>query len=200
MFKRIIIPAALALAMALPGAANEFAIDTAHSSVGFEVPHMVISTVRGSFDTFEGTISLDENDLTRSSVEVTIDTATIYTANEKRDDHLRSADFFDVEKHPNITFKSHAVKKDGKGYVAVGDLTIKGTTRQVELPFEVKGPIVDPWGQRRIGVAIEPITIDRKDFGLTWSKALETGGLVVGDEVTIDLAVEAVRAESEAGS
>jgi len=120
--------------------------------------------------------------------------------NEQRDNHLRSADFFDVENHPKITFKSGSIKKDGQGYVAVGNLTIRGNTRLIELPFAVKGPIDDPWGNRRIGVDIEPITIDRKEFGLMWSKALETGGLIVADEVTIDLAVEAVAAETEAGS
>ncbi len=199
MFKRIIMTALFAAA-ALPVAANEFTIDSVHSSVGFEVEHMVVSTVRGSFNEFEGTIYLDDQDLTKSSVEVTIDAASIFTANEQRDDHLRSADFFDVENHPKITFKSGSIKKDGARYVAVGNLSIRGNTRLVELPFAVKGPINDPWGNRRIGVEIEPITIDRKEFGLMWSKAIETGGLVVADEVTIDLAVEAVAAKTEAGS
>ena len=199
MFKRIIMTALFAAA-ALPVAANEFTIDSVHSSVGFEVEHMVVSTVRGSFNEFEGTIYLDDQDLTKSSVEVTIDAASVFTANEQRDDHLRSADFFDVENHPKITFKSGSIKKDGARYVAVGNLSIRGNTRLVELPFAVKGPINDPWGNRRIGVEIEPITIDRKEFGLMWSKAIETGGLVVADEVTIDLAVEAVAAKTEAGS
>lgn len=198
MFKKMIITAFFAAA-ALPVAAAEYTIDSVHSSVGFEVEHMVVSMVRGSFQTFEGAIALDENDLTKSSVEVTIDAASIFTANEKRDDHLRSADFFDAENHPKITFKSGSIRKDGEGYVAVGNLTIRGNTRLVELPFEIKGPIVDPWGNQRIGVQIEPVTIDRKEFGLMWSKALETGGLVVSDEVTIDLAVEAVAAKDEAG-
>lgn len=199
MLKRIIMTALFAAA-ALPVAANEFTIDSVHSSVGFEVEHMVVSTVRGSFNDFEGIIYLDDQDPTKSSVAVTIDAASVFTANEQRDNHLRSADFFDVENHPKITFKSGSIKKDGQRYVAVGNLSIRGNTRLVELPFTVKGPINDPWGNRRIGVKIEPITIDRKEFGLMWSKAIETGGLVVADEVTIDLAVEAVAAKTEAGS
>jgi polyisoprenoid-binding protein YceI len=199
MLKRIIM-SVLVGAAALPVAANEFEIDSVHSSVGFAVDHMVVSTVRGSFGGFGGTISLDSEDLTKSSVEVKIDAASIDTANEQRDEHLRSADFFDAENHPEITFKSGSIKKDGDRYVAVGNLTIRGNTRLVELPFTVKGPIDDPWGNRRIGVRIEPITIDRKEFGLTWSKALETGGLVVGDEVTIELAVAAVSPKDESGS
>ena len=157
--------------VALPVAATEFAIDTVHSSVGFKVTHMVVAKVRGSFQDYAGTIRLDENDLTNSSVEVTIQAASIYTANNDRD-----------------------------GYVATGNLTIKGNTRLVELPFQLNGPITDPWGNRRIGVEIEPITIDRREFGLTWSKTIETGGLVVGDEVTIELEVEAVELKQEPGA
>ena len=199
MFKRIIMTV-LVGAAALPVAANEFTIDSVHSSVGFAVDHMVVSTVRGSFGDFGGTIYLNDEDLTKSSVEVSIDAASIDTANEQRDTHLRSADFFDVENHPQITFISGSVKKVGDSYVAVGNLTIRGNTRLVELPFTVKGPIGDPWGNRRIGVQIEPITIDRKEFGLMWSKALETGGLVVGDEVTIELAVAATSPSAGSGS
>lgn len=185
---------------ALPAAAGEFAIDTTHSSVNFKVNHLVVSKVRGSFQSFDGSISIDERDMTRSSVEVTIDVSSIDTANGKRDEHLRSPDFFDVQNHPEITFKSTAVRKNGSGYVAFGDLTIKGTTRQVELPFSINGPITDPWGGSRIGIEIEPITIDRREFGLTWSQTLEAGGLVVGDEVDIELEVEAVGLDGEARS
>jgi polyisoprenoid-binding protein YceI len=190
----------LATLVALPVAATEFAIDMTHSSVGFKVAHMVVAKTRGSFQDFSGTIRLDENDLTKSSVEVTIETASIYTANEDRDNHLRSADFFDAENNPTITFTSGKIEKDGTGYIATGNLTIKGNTRLVELPFQLNGPITDPWGNRRIGVEIEPITIDRREFGLTWSKTIETGGLVVGDEVTIELEVEAVELKQEPGA
>lgn len=190
----------LATVLAIPAAAADFAIDTTHSSVDFKVGHMMVSKVRGSFDDFEGTIHLDPDDMTGSSVEVVIDVASIDTADEKRDEHLRSPDFFDAANHPKMTFSSTSVKKSGSGWVAVGDLTIRGTTRQVELPFEINGPITDPWGNQRIGVEIEPISVDRRDFGLTWSKVLETGGLLVGNEVEIELAVEAVGVTGESGS
>jgi len=183
-----------AVLVALPGAAADFVIDTVHSSVGFKVNHMVVSNVRGSFDSFAGTIVLDQETIANSSVAVTIDVATIDTGNEKRDDHLRSADFFDAGSHPQITFASTSVTRSGAGHVATGDLTIRGVTRRVELPFVVNGPIVDPWGNQRIGVQVDPITIDRRDFGLTWSQALETGGLVVGNDVTIEIELEAVQA------
>lgn len=199
MFKRITLTV-LAAAIALPLAAGEFSIDTAHSSVGFKVAHMVVSKTRGSFQDFGGTIRLDHNDITNSSVEVTIETSSIYTANEDRDNHLKSPDFFDVEHNPTITFKSGKIKKNGSGYIAIGNLTIKGNTRLVELPFEVNGPITDPWGNQRIGIEIEPITIDRQEFGLIWSKTIEAGGLMVGDEVTIELEVEAVQAKTDSGA
>jgi polyisoprenoid-binding protein YceI len=182
----------VAVAAAAPAGAADFAIDPTHSSVGFKVDHLVVSKVRGSFGRFEGTIHLDPDDVAKSTVEVTIDAGSIDTANDKRDQHLRSQDFLDAENHPEITFVSTSVRQSGAGYVAVGDLTIRGTTRQVELPFVVKGPIKDPWGNERIGVQVEPIKIDRRDFGLTWSQALEAGGLVVGDEVEIEIEVEAV--------
>jgi polyisoprenoid-binding protein YceI len=182
----------LTAALALPAAAAEFTIDIAHSSVNFKVAHMVISKVRGSFQTFEGTINLDQEDIAKSSVHVTIEVASIDTANEKRDEHLRSADFFDAANHPQITFKSTSVRKSAEGYVATGDLSIRGTTHRVELPFTIKGPITDPWGSRRVGFEIDPIMIDRREFGLSWSQALETGGLIVGDEVDIELEVEAI--------
>lgn len=123
---------------------------------------------------------------------MTIDVASIDTANDKRDEHLRSADFFDAQKHPQITFNSSSVRDVPGGFVATGDLTIKDITRRIDLPFAVNGPITDPWGNTRIGVEIEPITIDRREFGLTWSQTLETGGLLVGNEVDVEIEVEAV--------
>lgn len=182
----------LAAFAALPAAANDFIIDTAHSSVNFKVDHMVISKVRGSFQEFEGAIHLDQEDISNSKVDVAINVDSIDTTNTKRDDHLRSADFFDVTNHPRITFISTSVEKTADGYLAAGDLTIKGTTRRVELPFAINGPIIDPWGNERIGIEIEPITIDRQQYGLTWSQVLETGGLMVGNDVEIELEVEAV--------
>jgi len=183
--------AVLSAAVAIPAMATEFAIDTAHSYVSFKVPHMVVSKTKGQFNDWSGTIKLAD-DVEKSSVEVTIQVASIDTANEDRDKHLRSADFFDVDKAPTITFKSRRVEKRGEKYVAYGDLTIKSTTKTVALNFKLNGPINDPWGNTRIGVEVEPLTIDRTEYGLTWSKAMETGGLVVGNDVTIELAVEAM--------
>lgn len=188
----------LSVALALPAGAADYSIDKTHSSVHFKVTHLVVSKVRGSFNNFQGTIDFNEEDITKSSVSVTIDADSIDTGNEKRDDHLRSADFFDVESFPTLTFKSTEVKKSGDGYVAVGNLTIRGNTHVVSLPFSINGPITDPWGNHRMGVEVEPVTIDRQEYGLTWSKALETGGLVVGNEVEIEIDVEAVRAKEEA--
>lgn len=175
-------------------AAETYVIDPTHSNVGFKVTHLMVSKVRGHFDTFEGTIQLDPSDVTKSSVEVSIDVASINTGNEDRDKHLRSPDFFDAETYPRITFKSTSVEKSGdSSYIATGNLTIRDTTRTVALPFEMSGPITDPWGNTRIGIEIEPVTIDRQDYGVSWSKAMDAGGVVVSDDVTMDLAAEAVK-------
>ena len=174
-------------------AADRYEIDPAHTFVNFSIPHLVISRATGSFKDVAGVITYDAKDITRSSVEVTIKTAGIDTNNEGRDRHLRSADFFDAEKFPDITFKSRRVEKKGAGLVAVGDLTMHGTTREVSMPFTLRGPIKDPLpaGTMRLGVAAT-LQIDRRDFGITWSRALPDGGLFVGNEVTIDIHCEAV--------
>lgn len=188
----------ISTALAMPAAAADYSIDVAHSAVQFKVNHMVITKVRGGFDSFKGTIHFNENDLTKSSVSVSIKTDSIDTGNEKRDAHLRSADFFEAEKFPAITFKSTEVQKTNDGYVAKGKLTIRDQTHIVTLRFSIAGPITDPWGGQRIGVEVEPIAIDRRDYGLTWSKALETGGLVVGNDVEIEISIEAVQMKDEA--
>lgn len=195
MHKRVLITL-IAVVLALPAAAADFDIDTAHSSVSFKVAHMVVSKTRGSFTDFTGTIHI-EDDVAKSSVEVTIDVNSIDTANEDRDKHLRGADFFDAENFPTMTFKSVEIKKLGSRYFAHGDLTIKGTTRRVALPFTITGRITDPWGNERIGIDIEPFTINRQDYGISFSKVLEAGGLIVGNEITIDIDVEAVKAKAE---
>lgn len=174
-----------------PRARETYAFDKAHTSIGFGVKHMVISTVKGRFTDYSGTIIHDTEDVTRSSIEVTIQTASINTDNQQRDDHLRSADFFDAAGHPTITFKSTRIMRRGEGFVAMGDLTIRGTTRQVELPFQLFGPI-EAMGSTRLG-ADATLTIDRKDYGVSWSRVLDNGGLVVSDEVTIELHVELIR-------
>ncbi len=176
-------------------AADTYKLDLAHTHIGFAVKHMVISTVRGDFKEFEGTIAYDESDITKSSVEVTIKTASINTGNERRDNHLKSAEFFDVEKYPAITFKSKAIKKTDDGFVAVGDLTIHGVTKEVEVPFQFSGKITDPWGNTRIG-AEGALTINRQDFGISWNNKLDNGGLVVGNDVKIEFSLEAIKQSS----
>jgi polyisoprenoid-binding protein YceI len=172
--------------------ADTYKIDTVHSYVGFSVRHMVLANVKGEFTDFSGTIVYDEADITKSSVEVTIKAASINTGNEKRDADLRSENFFEVEKYPLITFKSKRIEKKGDGYVMVGDLTMHGVTREVSFPFKFLGKIKDPWGNTRIG-AEASLVIDRRDFGLKYDKRLDAGGLVVGNEVKIELNVEAVK-------
>ncbi len=170
-------------------------IDPVHSSAQFKVKHMMISNVKGEFTAVTGTLSLDEKDITKSRVEASIDVTTINTREAQRDAHLKSADFLDVEKFPAISFKSTRVTKTGDGELSVtGDLTLHGVTRSVV--FEVEGmstPTKDPWGNTRIGLSATT-RITRKDFGLTWNAALETGGILVGEEVTITLDVQFVKA------
>ncbi len=169
-------------------------IDAVHSSAQFKVKHMMISNVKGEFTGVTGKLTLDGSDITKSHVEATIDSSTINTREPQRDAHLKSADFFDVEKFPTLTFKSTGIARTGEAELAVtGDLTIHGTTRSVV--FEVEGPsapMKDPWGATRIGLS-GTTRINRKDFGLTWNAALETGGILVGEEVTITLEVEFVQ-------
>ncbi len=174
-------------------AADTYVIDASHSVVGFSVKHMMVANTKGAFGDIKGTVVADPGDLAKSGVEVTIGVASINTNNADRDKHLRSADFFDVEKFPTIAFKSTKVEKKGEGYVATGLLSIKGVSREIALPFTVAGPITDPWGNVRYGLEFEKVKINRKDFGLTWNKIMETGGLVVGEEVTIELGVELVK-------
>ncbi len=172
----------------------EYVIDAGHSQVIFKVKHLAISTVTGRFDTFEGTYKLDSEDISNSSVETVIKAASINTNETDRDDHLRSNDFLDVEKYPNITFKSKSIKK-GKGneFQIVGDLTIHGVTKEVTLDATFEGHVAsDPWGKERTAF-IADTKISRKDYGMTWNKVLEAGGLVVGDEIKITLEVEGIR-------
>lgn len=168
-------------------------IDPAHTEVGFAVKHLMISTVRGRFGSVGGTIRLDESDLERSSVEVEIDAASIDTRQEQRDAHLRSADFFDVEAHPLITFRSRSIESTGDARFRVaGDLTIHGVTREVILDATDEGRGVDPWGNAKAAFSAET-RIDRRDFGLGWNQALETGGVLVANEIRITLDVQAVK-------
>lgn len=169
-------------------------IDPAHTAVEFKIKHLMISWVKGTFTDVEGTAIIDDKSLDQSSVKVQIQTASIDTNNKKRDDHLRSADFFDVATYPTITFVSKkVVVSNGQPVKVVGDLTIRDTTREVELSVEdFSGVVKDPWGNTRRG-ATATTQIKRKDYGLTWDKMLETGGVVVGDEVRISLEIEMIR-------
>jgi polyisoprenoid-binding protein YceI len=176
-------------------ATSTWNIDPAHSAAEFKVKHMMICNVKGTFSSLSGVLSLDEADVTRSRVEASIPVATISTGDDQRDGHLKSADFFDAEKFPAMTFKSTAVKSTGAGELAVtGNLTMHGVTKAVT--FAVEGPSApakDPWGNLRIGLS-GTTQINRKDFGLTWNTALESGGVLVGEDVTITLDVQFIKA------
>ncbi|MBL0217971.1 MAG: polyisoprenoid-binding protein [Myxococcales bacterium] len=173
--------------------ATTWDFDLSHSSVNFHVRHLMVSKVHGRFATWGGSLELDSDDITRSRVDVTIDTASVDTKEEKRDAHLRSADFFDTEKFPKLTFKSTSVKKISDEELEVlGDLTIRGETRPVTLKVESNGQVKDPWGGTRAGFSAKA-SISRKEFGLHWNALLETGGVVVGDKIEISLEIEAIQ-------
>jgi polyisoprenoid-binding protein YceI len=168
-------------------------IDPDHTQVWFSVRHMMFATVKGQFPDVSGEVKLDEADPAKSSIDVKLDAATIDTHNGQRDEHLRSADFFDVKAHPNLTFVSRRVESlGGSKYRITGDLQIRGTTREVVLDAEETGRGKDPWGQEKIGFVASG-SIDRKDFGLTWNQALEAGGVLVSDEVKISVDGQAIR-------
>ena len=175
-------------------------LDTVHSGINFSVRHMVVSKVRGRFAKFTGNIALDENDLARSAVEATIDASSIDTGTAQRDDHLRSADFFDVEHFPQIRFRSTRIEEVGpERYRLTGELTIRNVSRDIALDLEYGGRGKDPWGNERVGFTAKG-SFDRKDFGLKWNQVLETGGVLVSDRVEIELEVQAVRAAAAAAA
>jgi len=192
--------AALALGAATVSAAGTatWTIDPAHSTARFRVRHLMISNVEGRFGKVTGTIHFDENDVSKSSVEATIDTTTVDTGAENRDEHLKSADFFDVKEHPTMTFKSTKVESAGDGELKVtGELTIRGVTQPVVL--DVQGPsepILDPWGNVKAG-ASATTSINRQDFGVAWNKSLDAGGVVVGDTVEVTIEIEMAKAKQE---
>jgi polyisoprenoid-binding protein YceI len=175
-------------------AATKWDFDFTHSNVDFSVRHLLVSKVRGRFNKWNGTLLIDEANLGASSVEVQIDASSVDTSEPKRDEHLRSADFFDVEKYPHLTFKSTGVERNGDDRLRVaGDLTIHGVTRPVVLDVERGGSVRDPWGLERTGFTITT-TIDRKDFGVTFNQALDHGGLALGEKVSISIDIEATTA------
>jgi len=173
-------------------------IDQAHSHIQFAVRHMMISTVRGEFEKFNGTIDFDPENPEQSQVSVRIDAASINTRQPDRDNHLRSADFFNVEEYPVLLFESKRIERlgDNRGRV-VGDLTIRDVTREVVLDVEYAGMARSPWGTTSAGFSATT-TLDRKEWGLTWNQALETGGVLVGDKIKVDIEIELVKQEEEA--
>jgi len=175
-------------------AQDSYTIDPVHTSIAFKVKHMMVSDVKGQFERFTGTIVLDPKNIEASSVDVTIETPSVSTNNEKRDGHLKSPDFFDVEKYPTITFKSKKVMKKGEQWVAVGDFTMRGVTKEIELPFTVTGPVTA--GTASIIGVSAATEINRQDFGVSWNKSLDAGGVVVSDKVRIELEVEAKKQAS----
>ena len=180
---------ATATAAAPAIAAGTWTIDPTHSEVSFSVRHLMVAKVRGTFTRFSGTITTGDA-AEAGAVEATIEVASVDTRDERRDTHLRSADFFDVEQHPAMTYRSTAVRADGDGYVVDGELTLKGVTRAVPLRLEFNGAGADPWGGTRAGFSASA-EINRRDFGVDISMPLETGGVVVGDRIAIHLEVEA---------
>lgn len=170
--------------------ADEYKIDKIHSAVGFSAKHLMVSKTSGQFDDYDGTIKFDPNDLASSKIEVTIQSATINTHMEKRDEHLKGPDFLDVAKFPTITFVTKSIAKEGDAYQLTGDLTIKGVTKEITVPAEISGPVNSPMGGVVIGIE-SSFKINRQDYGVSWNKAMDNGGFVVSDEINVNVGIEA---------
>ena len=200
--RMLLFVAALAVVLSSPLAhGSDWTIDSSHSNAQFAVRHFMVSTVRGTFGTMRGSVTLNEEDVTKSSVTAEIDVASVDTREAKRDEHLKGADFFDVEQHPKMSFVSKMVEKvEDTHYKMTGDMTLKGTTK--EVIFDVEGsttPIKDPWGNNRLG-GVATTKINRTDFGLTYNSVLDTGGVTIGEEVTITIDFELIPKKEEAKS
>ena len=178
--------------IAIDDITGDYTIDASHSRLGFVARHAMVTKVRGQFGTFEGTARIDAATPSDSKVDLTIDVASVDTHSADRDGHLKSGDFFDVEQFPHMTFSSTKVERDGAEWTIAGDLTIKDVTRPVTIDFEETGSARDPFGNLRVGFEGET-TINRKDFGLTWNAALETGGVLVSDKIKLEFDVSAIR-------
>ncbi|MDQ1292212.1 MAG: hypothetical protein QG608_89 [Actinomycetota bacterium] len=176
--------------------AGSWTIDQAHSTLGFVAKHAMISKTRGEFSAFTGGAVIDVENPERSSGWVDIDVASVTTRNEQRDEHLRGADFFDVASHPTITFRSTSARPDGEAVVLVGDLTVRGATRPVEVRWEFGGMAKDPFGNTRAGFEGSS-ALSRKDFGLTWNAVLETGGVLVSDKIDLNLEISALKGDQQ---
>ncbi len=171
---------------------DKFRFDAGHSNIGFSVRHMMVTNVRGRFTEYDGEIEVEGDDPTTARASVVIKTATVDTNNEQRDAHLRSADFFESDRYPEMTFVSRKVEKEGDAYRVLGDLTIRGITNPVELTVAVEEKFVDPWGNERIGLTATG-TINRTEWGLNWNQALEAGRMVVAEKVTLVIEAALVR-------
>jgi polyisoprenoid-binding protein YceI len=181
----------LAASVVLTGTAvvaDEYTIDVPHSTIGFAVKHLTISTVRGKFNDFSGTVRFDENDMTKTSVDLTIKATSVDTGNPKRDEHLRTADFFEVEKFPEITFKSKRIEREGDGYVVIGDFTMHGVTKELRVPFTFAGKVTDKQGKQRIAFD-GGLTLNRQDYGIAYDKT----GLGVGNDIKIEFSIQAIQ-------
>ncbi|MFA9193735.1 YceI family protein [Flavobacterium sp. FBOR7N2.3] len=174
-------------------ATTKWTIDSTHSEIGFKVKHMMFTNVSGKFNPYEATIITDEDNFENASIEFSADINSIDTNNADRDDHLKSGDFFDVENHPKLTFKGTSFTKDGDDYELVGDLSLRGVTKSVKLATEFSGLMKDPWGNTKAGLNISG-KINRKDWGLNWNSALEAGGVLVGEEVRLNIELQLIKA------
>ncbi|MDL2145033.1 YceI family protein [Flavobacterium tructae] len=171
-------------------ATTKWSIDPTHSEIGFKVKHMMFTNVSGKFGTYDATINTEGDNFENAAIEFSGDITSIDTANTDRDNHLRSGDFFDAENHPKLTFKGSSFKKINEGsYELTGDLNIKGISKLVTFPVEFSGTMTDPWGNTKVGLNIEG-KINRKDWGLNWNSALETGGVLVGEEVRLNIELQ----------
>ncbi len=176
---------------AIDDISGDYTLDVSHSRLGFVARHAMVTKVRGQFGAFTGTARIDEANPADSKVDISIDVASVQTGSPDRDGHLRSGDFFDAETYPTITFSSTEVKRDGTDWAITGDLTIKDVTRSVTIPFEQTGSARDPFGNVRVGFEGET-SVNRKDWGLTWNAALETGGVLVSEKIKLEFDISAI--------
>lgn len=173
-------------------ATTKWAIDPTHSEIGFKVKHMMFTNVSGKFTSYDSTITTEEDNFENSTIEFTADINSINTNNTDRDNHLKSGDFFDAENHPKLTFKATSFAKKGDDYELTGDLSIRGVSKSVTFPAEFSGLMKDPWGNTKAGLNIDG-KINRKDWGLNWNSALETGGVLVGEEVKLNIELQLIK-------
>jgi len=173
-------------------ATTKWAIDPTHSEIGFKVKHMMFTNVSGKFGSYDATIATEDDNFENAAIEFSADINSIDTNNADRDNHLKSTDFFDAENHPKLTFKASSFAKDGDDYELTGDLSIKGVTKSVKFPVEFSGLMKDPWGNTKVGLNIYG-KINRKDWGLNWNSALETGGVLVGEEVKLNIELQLIK-------